>query len=760
MIPWPHAAAAGVVAAALAVAWGVLPLAFAALAAALIALPLLPALRIPLLAFALALAFGTLRTLHDAAATDPWAGRSGEVLTLIATVADDVARIPGAPGLLLRAPGLPDGHYELTGHLADLPGRRNPGGFDARAHWWRRNVTVALSVESATNLAPPGWRSRLRTALRAGVTAGLADRPAALMQALTLGLRDDLGSARDLFAASGLAHVLALSGLHVGLLAAALTFAVGGVGAWRSSAVVALLIGYVLVVGATPAIVRATIMVAVALLARAFGVGGAGWGAHLSLAALVTLLAQPRYATDLGFALSYLSVIGMGLAAAPLTALLATWRPPARVAAALRPRRPPRGAWCSVARLLAPLLASFGAFVRASLAVGVTAQWATASLVASTFGALPLFAPLANLIAVPLTALLVPLGFAAGLLGALHPTLGALVNRLAGPLAEALLATAAAAARLPALPWGTIEPIGHAAFAIASLALLALLQRRLAPWRVSSIVLAAMLLAAFAPSRAPLPEIVALDVGQGDAIVIRLPRAQAVLIDGGGTPFGSFDVGARIVVPALRALGVGALPLVIATHPDTDHVEGLAAVLSTFPVGALLIGHDGDDRLAWTTLLEVAQARGVPVMQVRRGMSLHVGDLTLDVVHPTHAPSRDPNDDSVGVVVRWRDAVWAVLLGDASAAIEATLPVPNAPLLLAPHHGSNTSTSAALLEAVRPTWLWISVGENRYGHPSPAVLARARRAGVEVATTRDAGALRIGFPLPPPPSSPPPSAVP
>jgi competence protein ComEC len=233
-------------------------------------------------------------------------------------------------------------------------------------------------------------------------------------------------------------------------------------------------------------------------------------------------------------------------------------------------------------------------------------------------------------------------------------------------------------------------------------------------------------------------------------VVIRLARGQAVLVDGGGTPFSDFDVGARIVVPALRALGVGALPLVVATHADVDHIEGLVAVLRAFPVGALLIGHPAPERRAFADLMRTADERGVPVVQVRRGETYRVGGLDLDVLHPTHVPSGEPNEDSVGLVLRWRGVPWAVLLGDAPAAVEARLAVPPTPLLLAPHHGSASSTSDTLLRAAQPTWAWVSVGENRYGHPAASVLERLAAHGVAVRTTRAEGALRTPFPVPPP----------
>jgi competence protein ComEC len=363
----------------------------------------------------------------------------------------------------------------------------------------------------------------------------------------------------------------------------------------------------------------------------------------------------------------------------------------------------------------------------------------------------PLVAPLANLVAVPLAGALVPLGFAAGLVGLLHEGAAAAVNRATGPVAAGLLRLAEAAAHAPGLPWGEVSPVGHAAYALASLALLAGLRGAWRPWRAATVACAAGLVTVVVPPPWATPDLIALDVGQGDAVVVRLARGQAVLVDGGGTPFSDFDVGARVVVPALRALGIGALPVVVATHADADHIEGLVAVLGAFPVGALWIGQPAPERPAFVELMDVAAARGVPVREVRRGEAFRVGDLALDVLHPTHRPAGDPNEDSVGLLLRWRGAPWALLLGDAPARVEAGLPVPPTPLLLAPHHGSSSSTSDALLRAARPAWGWVSVGDNRYGHPAPSVLARLAAHGVAVRTTRAEGALRTPYPVPAPP---------
>jgi ComEC/Rec2-related protein len=386
-----------------------------------------------------------------------------------------------------------DGRWALEGRLVELQARRNPGGFDARAHYRRHGITAALAVAHAAQVAPPGWRLRARAALRAGVTAGLPPPAAALMQALTLGIRDDLGPLRAAFAASGLAHVLALSGLHVGLLAGVLTLVVGGVGRVRSSLVVLVLVGYVTVVGPTPAVVRATVMVAAALLGRAFGVGGAGWASHLSLAAAVSLLARPGWLGDLGFQLSYLSVLGMGVAAAPLARLLAGATTPLAgsrallrlrrslgVAGGVVPERPAglraRGGPWLRARAGPWLRARAGPWLRARrrcARVSLTAQWATGSLVASNFGAVPLVAPATNLVAVPLAFVLLPLGFARRPGGARARVGGRRPEPVDGDRRGCPPAPGGARFAAPSLPWGEVSWVGHSAYALAGVALVA-----------------------------------------------------------------------------------------------------------------------------------------------------------------------------------------------------------------------------------------------------------------------------------------------
>lgn len=658
---------------------------------------------------------------------DAWTPRLGERVEVAGALDGRVLRVAGRDDLLLRGRLPASGYAELTGVLEPLGERRNPGGFDEAGFWYRRSVRAALRVEGVVASPPRGLRA-LRARLAEGVGAGLPEPSAALLRALTLGLRHDLGDLRATFAAAGLAHVLALSGLHVGVLAGAVALLARPLGARRGALVVlAVVVAYVAVVGPSPSVVRASTMLALAVAARQLAVGRPPLTSATALAALTLLLARPHWVGDLGFQLSFLSVAGIALLAGPLLERVAAPSP----GSATGPRRSLRRAGRRALDWTAAGLATSGA-----------AQAATLSLVAGSFGAVPFLAPLTNLVATPLAALLVPLGALAGLAGLVHPSLAALVNLVTAPVAGALLDAARLGSAAPSLVWGEVGLAGHALFAIAIVGLAAGVRGVVTSRGAAAVVLCAALVASSLPDPVGVPEIVVLDVGQGDAVVVRLGRGAAVLVDGGGVSFGGFDAGARVVVPALRALGVWRLPLVVASHPDLDHVGGLPAVLEAFPVGALWFGHGDDERAAWERVLGTAASRGVPLVEVRRGLSASLGVVGLEVLHPTHDPLGEGNADSVALLVRHGAAAWALLLGDVTAAVERDLPVPPTPLLLAPHHGSATSSSEALLRAARPQVALASVGVNRYGHPAASVVARYAEHGVPLVTTRDHGALR------------------
>ena len=487
----------------------------------------------------------------------------------------------------------------MRGVLTLPPGRRIPGGFDY-AFWLKSQGVQTVLAGAVIKASAP--ETGFRSWFRRGLVSGLPPQEAALMTAIELGDKNALGNqdrnaqdagqngsavangVQNSFTRAGLAHLMALSGQNVALLVGLLTLVfvrtpLGRIGLWRYPLMMALLLGFLWLVGLAPSIVRAVAMGELALLGLWLGRGRLDVYGVLSLTALGGLTAQPSWLFDVGFQLSYLAVLAL------------------------------------VATLLA--------------------EAATLPVVAGNFHQLPLVGLPANLLAEMIMAALVPLGFLAGLLG----PLGWLANSLNGLLLDALLWVAGTFGQAPTLPWGVIAPVGFAAYAVFAVAGALWLRRTVRLWVPALMGLLCVLGTALPQRLVPPREVMFIDVGQGDSTLIRTGRLN-MLIDGGGTPRGSYDVGAGTVVPALHAVGVFGLDVVVATHADSDHIEGLASVLRLMPVGELWIGQRKQGDPVLTALLNAAAERHVPVREVRRGDSLVSGDVRLNVLWPKGAPWR------------------------------------------------------------------------------------------------------------------------
>ncbi len=712
--PWPLVLFAGLLAGVL-VAWG-------AYWGALFLLVAAPAARgrvWPLAALALAGALlGGVRERQWAGGDDRLAAWRGATVTLsgrwdgqFLTLADPPARVALSP-----KPDVPAGSLRARGHLDAPGGRRNPGGFDY-AFWLRvRGVREVLYGAKVVH-SPEGGGARAW--FQRGLHAGLSVRAGALMEALTLGDRSEIAreavragndlSVRDAFARAGLAHLVALSGQHVALLVGALLLLLGRtrLGLARYGVALAFLALYLTLVGASPSITRATVQGGAVLLGLWVGRGKLDVLGTLGLAGAASVLLFPGWVFDLGFQLSFLAVLALTL----------------------------------TPRLEARMPQGWPRWLRGGVAVTLLAEVATAPFVAHNFGQLPLVGLPANLLAAPLIAALVPLGFLAGLLG----PLGLLVNWLVAPIAGLLLWLVGALGAAPSLPWGLVAPAGWAAYVVFAAALALWLLRRISARVLATVALLCALGTALPARIAPTRELVFLDVGQGDSTLVRLGDF-TMLIDGGGTPRGDYDVGAGTVLPALRALGVNKIDIAIATHADADHVEGLSSLLRALPVGELWIGQRKTDDPVLGAVLSVAEERRVPVREVRRGDRATAGGATFTVLWPRGAPwSRADNDNSV--VLKLEDRGFrTVFLGDLPDPLEGQLGVGRLDLLKLAHHGSRFSSGAAFLAETAPGDAVISVGRNTYGHPNAEVLGRLQAQGVHVWRTDQSGAVR--WPLP------------
>ena len=625
-------------------------------------------------------------------------------------------------------------------------GLQNPGSRDRTRSLARRGIGAvgqlvhpALHVEiEASNAAALFGTPRSGSCGCLAAPASLPGPGGGLLAALSLGDRSGLSlETRDALARLGLSHLIAVSGLHLALIAV-LAYAVGrfvftrlGFIAERSDprrlsilAAVGFAAAYALLSGWGVPVRRALVFliaVAIGFLRRRPG----RRGHPLVLAAIIVLAFEPGALFEAGAQMSFAA------SAAILAGLGGRERADREGGIGLRIRR----------------------YIDALLRTSATAIAATAPLAALHFGRVAPVGVLANLIAVPLTAVLL---LPASLLAAL-----ATLIRPAAPLAEMTVSGSAAVASAalcgaeriaswlpepPPIPPPSITPL-LLAFALAAL----VTRLRATSGRIVLATAGAALLAQCpAPAIVPRPpRVVALDVGQGGAIIVQ-GRWASILFDGGTAFPGGVDLGRTAVVPALAALGVARLDLVIASHADLDHRGGLRAVLERVPTDRLWlpVGSRGDP--AFAALLAEAEKREVEVTEKGRGdRTERFADLQITPLWPPRPSGLSRNEASL--VVRVDVAGSRVLLtGDIESAAEAALLSSGAELraevLELPHHGSRTSATPAFLRAVAPDVAIASAPcPGRFGMPHPVVLDRAEALGIPVWWTGRDGAVLVGL---------------
>jgi competence protein ComEC len=669
--------------------------------------------------------------------------------TLSLTVLDGVPEV--APGDWVR----------FAGRLYLPRGFANPGLPDARLLARGQGIDLLACVRRPSDLvAADGprsplayarrWAFALRRALAAAINQRLREPAAGFVRTMVIGERTvvPLG-VEEGFRAAGATHVLSVSGLHLAVVVALvfhlLKWLAGRAPAWAlrlSPKVLASALAlpatafYTLVTGEAVATVRAAIM-ASGVLGAALVNRPASLAACLGAAALLLLLASPAAILDVSFQLSFLSVIGLGL--------FARWLLPGG-------REAKVSGWRCGWRWL-----------RRSLSASSAACLLTMPVVAHHFGEITPVAPLGNLVLVPIVEMLVlPCGLVGALLALGQPWLGALPlwaagwgARLALGLAELFRAWAPVfSVRYP----NAGETLLLVAGAACTLQALVRWPRRPNPWWIVAVAAAALAAASLGAREAArlgrqTLRVTFLDVGQGDAILIEGPRGFTALVDGGGRYDGSFDTGARIVEPVLRAAGISRLDLVVLSHPHPDHLNGLLRILERFPVGALWTHGDSGRNPTYGDLIEVAERHRVPRPSPGR---LVWNDLVVEAVGPWYAgtigvpPGLSTNDASLVLRLRYHGR-RVLLTGDIGDEGEAELLDRRregldleADVLKVPHHGSRHASSAPFVDAVSPKLAVVTAGRfNRFGLPSPAAVARYAERGVEVRRTDRDGAVAV-----------------
>jgi len=576
--------------------------------------------------------------------------------------------------------------------------------------------------------APIRWISRIRSACLRRIEKAFAAPGApggispegAIFEALVLGERARLDAPTILaLQKTGLYHLFAISGAHIALVSALLF------GLFRAlrlaqrpsyALLLVFLVFYGFLVEGRASVVRAVIM------AAAFILGKLLWkDVHLlntiAISAWAILLLNPYQLFDAGFQLTFAATLGLILFFS-------------RIRAAL-PEIPLK--------------------ISDLLALSIAAQAAVMPIVAVTFHRVIFSGLVLNLIGIPLVGAVMAAGYVFLPIAFLAPFLA---GPAAAGLAFLLRVFLASTRLLDGLPFLSYRiPTPSAAVVVAYYAFLLLL---LAPPRfkrqraVTALGFAAafiLLITSPFPSSVKDLTVTLIDVGQGESILVEFPGQAKMLIDGGGLPTGTFDVGENVVSPFLWSKGIKSIDRLVLTHPHPDHLNGLEAVARNFRIGEFWEGPPPTGDVKYDNLLR--SLGDVRRRRIGRGFGESIGGVEISALAPANSSPPRPPDNDASLVFRISYGESSFLLtGDIGRAIEEEILAAGldirAQVLKAPHHGSDSSSSETFLAAVRPEYVLLSAGRNnRYNLPHPDILVRYEKAGARVLRTDVQGAIEI-----------------
>jgi len=610
----------------------------------------------------------------------------------------------------------------FTGVLSLPAEARNPGEFNYREYLAHQEVFLIVnSYQGEVKVAEKGQgiqtlAARGRVQVVQHLQKILPERERGLILGMLFG--DTQLMAEEEYAAykrTGVVHLFAVSGLHVGMILGLVWFLLSF---FNLKPLLRLLIGafvlteYGFMVGWSASIIRATVMALLGLLALTIGrkndlynsIGAAAW---------IVLLLHPGELFQVGFQLSFITTIGIVY--------------------------------------LTPWLEKKGC--SKILAVPLVATMSSSPILAYHFCQISLISPLANILAVAVSSVATTLSFLGAFFTWFSPVLATPFFLTAGfmmyLLSELLIWCAEikwAGLNVARPPFPLILLWYSFLAALPVLSYARYLIREI-PFKLKAVVASLFLLTALFvcwPASREM-EVIFLDVGQGDSILLFTPTGKTVLIDGGGTPSSSFSVGKNIVTPVLSYYGVNKIDLMLMSHHHFDHSEGLSEIIPDFQVGAFLQPPSEENNEIEKMIKELCQLKKTPLKEVASGQRIILEqDVFLEVLYPSQEDDFRGNNRSLVLRLIYQGSSW-LLTGDIeNEAIEKLLARGvdlRADILKIPHHGSLTSFHPQFYEKVNPQAVVISVGKNNFNQPHPEVKKYFLQKGISVYITRDRGAI-------------------
>lgn len=620
---------------------------------------------------------------------------------------------------------------EIKGSLKQPARAGNPGEFDYRKYLAKNGIYYIFSVKEEKDLSISrpasgfqGWINSYSYNSQKLIKEVLPPDEAAILLGMLLGIIEGIDSSEySDYQKTGVVHIFSVSGLHVGFLLLLCAWACSLLGLSRKMRVISgimLLLIYATLVGWPVPVIRSVIMGSIGLIAFYSGRDNRMLNS-LGLAGIVILLINPNSLLQITFQLSFAAAWGL-VYLFPL----------------LRRKLNYNSRWGDL------------------LLVPVCAQLAVLPLTAYHFH---LFSPLALLANIPITYLsggAVILGFLSLLSGGLLPGLSAIFLHPAGLCIDLIRVVNELVVNIPGSYLRVITP-GVALIVLYYAGLLLFIYAYTAKGdkkRSSTLATGLLMIAIFVTviclpgsvyNRGQL-EVTFIDVGQGDSILIKTPRGKFILVDGGGSDFS--DPGARKVLPYLYYRGVSELYLVINTHPDIDHLQGLETVLKEIPARYIAVPATMVDAEEYRNLRKIAEAGKIPIIPLSGGEQVYTGEkMKIRVLHPPAKAKSPDNANEQSIVLDVRYAGFSTLLtGDIGLEPMRKLvekePLASVTVLKIPHHGSKMSLLPVFYDEAKPEWAVISVGANNiFGHPHPSILETLEEKDIKILRTDLDGAV-------------------
>lgn len=624
----------------------------------------------------------------------------------------------------------------FEGERKEPPIARNFHGFNYRDYLYKQNIHFILEATHIsecykTSLSPVQWILLLRQQAILGVTEMLPEQSGAFMNALVFGDRQQMiYEVEEQYQQFGLVHLLAISGSHIVLLMVIVYFILLRIGLTREVSTVCLIFCiplYTILAGASPSVIRASITGVLMLIAFICSIRLSSLDA-LSVTAICMLIFDPYLVFNIGFQFSFVGSFALLLSASFL-------------------------------------LESSNGVIRNSIYISLISQLVSTPILLYHFGYFSPYSIFLNILYVPFLSLIV-LPCSIVILVCI-PIVPFLATGLANVLSIGLNLSNDFLRYCESLPFIRLNfgrtPILLVALYCASIVSVLMVWER---WMSKGIMLIASGIFLFictchyaSPYFRESGSVTFLDVGQGDAILIRLPYDKEIyLIDTGGTirvnkeewqrKKHEFSVGNDILIPYLQKEGIKTIDKLIVTHGDADHIGAAQELLSNINVKEVVFGRKEQDALLEKGLKKQALEKEVKISEVGEGESWSVNEAEFFVLAPT-GKERSENNASIVIWAKLGGLTW-LFTGDVEEEGEkfliAMYPDLRTDVLKVAHHGSNTSSIAPFLSAVQPNIAIISAGErNRYGHPHKEVIERFEKMGIEIWRTDKQGAISYVF---------------